>query len=163
MNTNVFYYERLDAQGFGIRDTEVKFSMGSLKLFTLPPADVVLMPLQVLAGAVMLMLSAVLMSSVEGVDINVVPLLLVAMAAVGFALALDVGRAWWLLVASAQLVSLAFVGYMLAAGAVTVIALFSVHGMLVMALLADYRALAYAPIRVWLGAEIGLLMVQLLL
>lgn len=162
MNITAFHYDFLEPNGLDIRDTDVQFSMGSLKLFSLPPASAMLMPLQVIAGALMLLFSAALMGSVESVGVNVVPLLLVALSAVTFGLALDVGRVWWLLVAAAQLTILAFAGYLLAGSIASISALVGLHVLLTATLLVDYGALTHAPIRVWLGAEVALLVLLII-
>lgn len=163
MNTNAFHYDFLEPNSFDIRDTDVQFSMGSVKLFSLPPTSAMLMPLQVIAGALMLLFSAALMGSGEGVGVNVVPLLLVALSAVTFGLALDVGRVWWLVVAAVQLAILAFAGYLLAGSIASASVLVGLHVLLTATLLVDYGALNHAPIRVWLGAEVALLAVLMLL
>ncbi|MDF1782404.1 MAG: hypothetical protein P1U67_14015 [Alcanivoracaceae bacterium] len=163
MSISVFHSHNIDVRHTDVRETDVTFSLSPSMLFgQLPSLETFRKPLQFLSGVLMAVLADHLVASLGGDEPNVVPMLLAGFAAVTFAVALDVNRTWWLGVAAMQLALLLPAGYLLSSGAFTVADLIGLHIALITVLLLDYRALNFSVTRVWLGAEIGLLLAHLL-
>lgn len=153
MNTNVY---RLDQ--FDIRFTDARVTLGPQLFFRLlPPAHVILGALQLLTGVAMLGVSAGLIIE-AGVELAVVvPVLTLALVLAHLAVALDSGLVWGLLVAGAQWLVLAPAGYLMATNRIGLAGVLLVHLVAVLMQLVDLRAFRQMPVRVWLGAELGLL------
>lgn len=175
MNTSIFQYNDLDRfddqasngadlRGADIRETEVQISLEPLLFLRwLPLAGALLPALQIIAGALMLLLLVEQMALVGIGATTLLPMVLVALAGVTFALALDVNRSWWLLLSAMQLALLAPAGYWIAGQTMSVTYLVFLNALSTLALLLDYSALRQWPVRVWLGAEIGLLVLTLMM
>jgi hypothetical protein len=175
MNTSTFQYDDLDRfddkAGSGsdfrcadIRETEVRISLEPLSFLRwLPLAGALSTLLQVIAGALMLLLFAEQLALAGIGSTTLLPMMLVALVGVTFVLALDVNRSWWLLLTAMQLALLAPAGYWLAGQTMSVSHLVFWHALLTLALMLDYRALRQWPVRVWMGAEIGLLVLTIMM
>ena len=154
MSSNIY---RLD--DFDIRFTDAYVNLRPGIFFRLlPPAGVIVAVLQLVTGMALLAIAAGMIAG-AGVDTaSVAPLLVVALIAVNVALALDSGRGWGLVLASLQLLALGSAGYMLSVAGVSLAGVLVAHGTFVMLQLVDLPAFRHAPLRVWLGAELGLLL-----
>lgn len=153
MSSNLYRLENFD-----IRFTDVGVDLHLRRFFRLlPPAGVILGSLQLVTGIILLLVSAALIAGAGVAMGTLMPVMVVALMAANVAVALDSGRLWAMAMAGLQLAVLAPAGYLLATAALTLPVLLAAHLVFVLLQLADRTSFRHAPVRVWLGAELGLL------